>query len=1070
AAEPATLGMPAHVVTADEVGVSAGGASPPGRASSKVRAEEARPDAIRKAMAELFDTVVNEKHQGARNLGIYRIKPETIRVRNRNDLRTIAHEVGHHISNRNQSFRDVMRAHANELIPMMPEGYKQKLRAGGHMPKKLQIEEGFAEFVAEYFGDRATAQEKAPGFYAAFEGWLEKHKPYREALDHVSDMIAAHSDLGPAERILAKVGAYKEPLRERVAGALSRETYDQFAQETLDKTHAFKLMVQDLAPDIAASKNPHIAARLLPGDAAIVEDWVFDFTSPFDYQKRLDPKNYGKPLKAVLDPILEQGPEVMDKFKAYLIARRAQELKAAGKENLFSNSEIRGGLSLETPQFKEVAKEVYAYSDRALDYAVEGGLLSPELAAKFREYTAYIPFFREAEGGGKPGGQGSPFKRLTGGTENLRDPIANLVQNTANIIHATNRNAVLRKSVELAKAVRGGGRWMETVPLPNEAHRIATKRIMDQLAEQGVKIDADMAENLAAVQTFFTKSGKGDERARVIVYKDGGELKAAQVNDPLLWRAINSMGPLELGLIGKMLAFPAQTLRAGVVLDPTFMVRNFVRDTLTSTLQTKGNFIPVKSTAEGMKLMAQGADSYKLWRAFGGAYSEYGPSELRGFADNSALIKRMAQRGGFKASSILSPWRLYHAWKRLGSYTESGSRIGEFKETYKPGDFDSALQAALNSREISTDFGMRGSSEAVQAWTRIVPFMNPAMQGIYKTARVLGGADGRRAQIRAAVVGSGMALASIYLALKNSDEQWYQELEEWEKATYWHFKLGGEIWRVPKPFEYGMLFASIPEATALYEAGKETGEDFKKRMIQVLDQVLFRVVPQIATIAAEPWANKSFFTGRKIVPDSAERLEPGLQSTPSTSKVAQVAGGAANVSPAVIDNVVRNLFGTVGVQVEAAADMLLEQTGAFPSARDKTWRTWPAVRAFVHDPENPNSKSMNDFYDALDRYRKAVGTVKELRRRGEDVKADKYAMEHDEELQSAHQAEVTARKMGKLRAKIRAIQWDRDLSPQDKRSEINAYNEELNALAREHTRLYQSAKSFYSRPASEGGK
>jgi hypothetical protein len=243
--------------------------------------------------------------------------------------------------------------------------------------------------------------------------------------------------------------------------------------------------------------------------------------------------------------------------------------------------------------------------------------------------------------------------------------------------------------------------------------------------------------------------------------------------------------------------------------------------------------VPVADTVRGMALMAQHADAFKLWRSFGGAFAD----QFREPEEAAQAIARMAKRGGFSAGSIISPGRLLDALKKAGSYSESGSRIGEFAATYKPGDFESALQAALNAREVSTDFGMRGGAEAIQAWTAIVPFMNPAMQGIYKTARVLSGADGRQVQMKAAVVGSAMALVSIALALKNSDEDWYNRLEEWEKTVYWHFKLGGEIWRVPKPFEYGMLFASVPEAIALRVSEREGGEDFKKRMLQAISIV-----------------------------------------------------------------------------------------------------------------------------------------------------------------------------------------------------------------------------------------
>lgn len=1075
--EPGSLGMPAHAGT---VPAAAAGATPPARASGAIDTSQARPDAIRKAMADLFDTAINEKHQGARNLGIYRIKPETIRVRNRNDLRTVAHEVGHHISNRNKAFREVMRAHDAELIPMMPQAYKQRIGAGTPMPRKLQIEEGFAEFIAEYLGDRPVAQSKAPAFFKAFETWLAANKPYQQAIGHVSDMIGAHQALGPAEKIRAKVGAYEQPLRERAAALVSKETYDTFVQATLDKWHPLKTMVADLAPGLEPSKNPYVQARLLAGDAAVIEDWVGHFTSPFDYAKRLDVKNYGQSLKQILAPIIggdltelqkhlvsmnKGDKSTIDTLKDYLIARRAAELKKVGKENLLTSEEIAGGLSLETPLLKSIASDIYAYNDRLVEYAVEGGLLSPEVAAKFKEYTAYIPFFREAEATGKAGGRGQPFKRLTGGTANLRDPIANLIQNTANIIHATNRNAVLARAVELAKATPGGGTWLETVPLPMQAHHLATKRIIEQLEKQGVVVEASMAEDLAAMQTFFTKAGKGDERTRTIVYKQAGELKAAQVNDPLLWKALGNLPPLELGLIGKILAFPAQTLRAGVVLDPTFMVRNLVRDTLSATVQSQGKFLPVASTAEGIKLMAQQKDAYKLWRSFGGAFAD----KFREPHEAAAVLNRMAKRGGFQASSIISPWRLLDALKKAGSFSESGSRIGEFQKTYKPGDPESALASALGAREVSTDFGMHGGAEWVQVLTRVTPFMNPAMQGLYKGARVLSGGDGRAIAGKAAAVGASMALFSITLALLNSDEPWYQRLEDWERATYWHFKIGGEIYRMPKPFEYGALFATMPENIALLQQGKESWRDFKSMMLQTLGQVFgFRAIPQAATIVMEPWANKSIFTGRPIVPDRNSKLEPGLQANPSTTHIAQVVGEQANISPAVIDNAVRNIFGTVGVHVETVADLILEASGAVPKGHAKTWRSWPVLKAFVHDPDNPNTKQQNQFYEDLQSYRRAVATVREYRNRGEDSKADAYADAHAEEIQRAKEAESAARRLAKLRKAMRAIERDRDLSPEEKRGELNVRNEEMRDIIEGQTPLYQAVKKSYAQRA-EGG-
>lgn len=1082
------LGMPAHVpvgaaqatgaaaaTVTPPAAVAGAGAMPPQAGTKQVPAAQARPDAIKKAAQELFGAPINEKHQSRGSVGTYRVKPQTIRLKNRNDLRTMGHEVGHHLSETNKPFRTTMKQYGAELIPMMPAAYKPQA-AAGKMSRKLQIEEGFAEFFAEYLTDRKTARTKAPGFFKEFEQWLDRNPHYKAAVKQVSEMIEAHQGLGPAEKILAKVGVYKPTIAENVAAAFSKDTWHAAVQATLDKWHPAKLMVADLAPGLAPSKNPYMALRLLAGDSAVVEDWLHHFGAPFDYQKRLDPKNYGKPLLEVLAPVLDLNDQEINAFKAYLIARRASELMKVGKENLFTPQEIAAGLKLETPLFKKVAAEVYAYNDRLLDYAVEGGLLAPEVAKQFKEYAAYIPFFREREGEAKPGGgKGQPFKKLTGGTQNVRDPIANLIQNTANIVYATNRNAAMQKLAALAKAVPGGGRWAESVPVPKEAQQVATQQIIDELKKQGVQVDTTMAQSLATLQTFFKPTGKGDDRTRTMVYKDGGELKAVQVNDPLLWKAVGNLPPLELGLIGKMLAFPAQTLRAGVVLDPTFMVRNFVRDTLSAMIQSRGTFLPVLGTAQGMKMMAQMDDAYKLWRAFGGSMSD----QFQDPDEAAATIKRMAKRGGFSPSSIISPQRLLDALKKVGSFTESGSRIGEFHATYQPGDFESALQAALNSREVSTDFGMRGGADWLQVLTKITPFMNPAMQGLYKGARVLSGADGRALQVKAALIGTAMGLASIWLALHNSDEPWYQALEEWEKVTYWHFKVGKEIYRIPKPFEYGNLFASAPEAIALLAAGKENGEDFKKRMLQVLGNLLgFRVIPQAATIVAEPWANKSFFTGRKIVPDKNQNLEPGVQANPSTSKTAQVVGEAANVSPALIDNVVRNVFGTLGVHAVAAADTLLEKTGVVAEGREKTWRQWPVIKAFVHDPDNPNSKQMRDFYDDLEKYRRAVATVKHYKTKGDEAKADQYGTEKADDIDQAKEAERVAKKLAKIRRAVAGYEASRDMTPAEKRTEINAENEEGQAIVEEFqatvrasratpkdkTQLYRRALQGYAEP------
>ena len=53
---------------------------------------------------------------------------------------------------------------------------------------------------------------------------------------------------------------------------------------------------------------------------------------PFDPTQRADPKSYGKSLRDILKPVAKQ----LNEFKAYAIAVRANELRKASKEHLFT--------------------------------------------------------------------------------------------------------------------------------------------------------------------------------------------------------------------------------------------------------------------------------------------------------------------------------------------------------------------------------------------------------------------------------------------------------------------------------------------------------------------------------------------------------------------------------------------------------------------------------------------------------------------------------------------------------------------------------------------------------------
>ncbi len=989
-----------------------------------------RPDVIRDTVRRLLNVPINEKHlMNPRALGIYKVFPRTIRLRNQNDVDVLMHEVGHHFSESEKAVREHMQAHEAELLKLTPAAYAKESKA-------LRREEGFAEFVRLYLTQREVAERSAPKFFEAFERFVQE-AGYAPILSEVADLVNQWHALSPAERIFAKVGRGKPPFLQRVRDALD---LNRFIFEVLDNWQPFKLMVKDLAPGgVAPSKDPFKASHLLAGDGAVIEDWIVHGTVPFDLARRADPRNYGKPLKEILKPVAKD----LREFSAYLIARRAAELSRVDKEHLFSIDEIRAGLQLETPAFRKAAGEVYRYNDQLIDYAVEGGLLSPAVAQKMRSYTAYIPFFRESEAGPRSSKK-EPFHKLQGGTENLHDPIANIVQNTANIVYATNRNAVLRKAFALARSTPGGGRWIEEIPLPRREVKVPTEQIIKALGEQGVQIDQDVADGLAAVQSFFQSVPADDMRAHTVIVRVDGEPRALQINSPMLWKALQAFEPVDLGIIGTMLAMPSDLLRAGVTLSPEFMARNFMRDTISGYMQSKPGLVPILHTVGGFKEVATRSDAAKLFRAYGGAFADL----WQGESDQvRAQLERMATRGNFDPRTILTPSGIIRLLSRIGSISEAGTRVAEFKRTAKAGDIDSLIDAAYNSREVSVDFGMHGHSRAIRVLTRITPFLNPAMQGFYKLART-----GRERMLVTAMRGSILTLASVALYLLNRGEDWYDELEAWERNVYWHFDLGlrdpdNKVIpvRVPKPFEWGAVFGSVPEAMTQVAIDRNGAEFAKRLKSVVVDVFALRAVPTAVLVPMELWANQNTFTGRPIVGQSKERLEPEFQAGPQASLSARNAGELLGVSPAKIDHAIRGYFGTMGTYSVMLADQIIRAAGDFPQPVEKTWQQYPVVRAFVHDPNNPNSRYVTDFYKVLDRARRAGASQRQI-----DTDAlEAYQARRAKELDALQGANATARRINALRRMNEEIVKSREYSSDEKLRMVNENNAEIRALAKE---------------------
>src|SRR3990167_116009 len=224
----------------------------------------------------------------------------------------------------------------------------------------------------------------------------------------------------------------------------------------------------------------------------------------------------------------------------------------------------------------------------------------------------------------------------------------------------------------------------------------------------------------------------------------------------------------------------------------------------------------------------------------------------------------------------------------LSQLLEQATRLGVFKRAQQKGL--SAVEAGFQARESTVDFARIGSN--MKEPNRIMAFLNASLQGMDKSVRTA-------ASDPAGVAVKGTALItapSVALYLMNRQDPEYREIPMWQKNLFWIFKVGDNWWRAPKPFGYGQVFGSLPERFLEFAdtKGPRALDSLRDSMLQAFSPISGEPESMLLPTAIKPiienFANRSFFTGRPIVPEYKMRLQPAEQYGRYTSPAAKAIG------------------------------------------------------------------------------------------------------------------------------------------------------------------------------------
>jgi hypothetical protein len=755
----------------------------------------------------------------------------------------------------------------------------------------------------------------------------------------------------------------------------------------------------------------------------------------------------------------------LNKWSAWMIARRAERLLGEGRENLFSPAEIAAAKQMGSPLFESVAKNYSEFKGKVLDWAQTAGIIDPESRAMW-DHADYIPFYRIMDNGNmKPsaGNRGlgyvkNQIQRLRGGENNIGDPVQNIMTNFSNLIESGLRAHAARATVDnlegsgFVTAIKG---FKDPVTAMDRASfKAAHPQVAADLKAIGVDIDHMPDKAFRGMQKMLLAKAPPDEGA-VSVWR-GGQKEFWHVNDPVLFRSLQAISPTTWGPWMKLFSLPKRALTITSTLTPEFaasvgwkhMWQAFVqgRTDDAATPFTLG----VDNVKGAIKFLTHDPSLIHA-RAQGGLFEGLGYDPKGAAQETRMTVQRAAG-----ANVINTPRKAWLAYRSVIGVSENMNRMAIYDNALSSGM--TPMQAAFEAKS-TMDYHKRGNAQLARFIFDTVPFMGAhvsALHTLFKNAT-----SSPQAAMRVAMRGALLSMASIaYVALNHNDPN-YQALTDKDKASYWHFWLPSMgHFKIPKPFETGTIFATIPEA--MMDASV-TNADEPDRAWAALNLVGHSFLqedslsPRVAAVwpELELAMNKNTFNGSPILTQADQKVLPEEQDSPyvhSTyrwlaNEMPDIAPSALR-SPKQLQHLGQGYFGGVQDYVLAVTDALARRAQGEPEPA--AGNHLPIFSRFFQEGPMAQTKYSNTMYDIADQAANVMGSVKKLSQSGTPESAARIdkLLEKNEDLVAADQPFSQAvKQVDDLRKQMREVQLS-DMSANEKRDTLDQIQEAINETAK----------------------
>ena len=806
------------------------------------------------------------------------------------------------------------------------------------------------------------------------------------------------------------------------------------------------------------------------------------------------------------------GLELSD-LALYSYARHAPErnLAIAAKNKTFGKGEGSGMSTIESENiikaFRAEGKEdalkglhekLLAITQATRLVMLDEGLISQdEFDAWQSQYSDYVPLRGFAEDEDLLTGQpvstpgvsrgrgfnirGKESVRALGRETRAGHIIENILADYERAISRAERNSVAKVFLDLVTTNPDPGLW--------------------EIDAERTKASFDRASGMVQYNTLIDK---GEDTISV---KIAGKEVYIKIKDPMLLRAMRNASKDETGALDRVLASSIglyTTLLRNTLTryNPAFGFVNAVKDVAFGAVSALADLGP-KGMALYLKNYANPIQSGPVFEEFRAAGSTTGGWHMRDQQEMQKELQRLVKWQGssdLKAMSYAAAKGTLDALEFIGQYSETQARFAAYKAARELGR--SPAEAASIAKNLTTNFNRKG--EWGSTMNTMYLFYNAGVQGSAKTLKNLKSPYVIAAMTGLAGLSAGLAFMAAGVGGEDDDgESYWDKIPQFEKERNLIIMLPpgeglqltgvssvGKNGRYLKlPIQYGLnvfsTFGYQVADLARYAGDRTRGVSPSKAAINMTSvvfgafnpfgggfnvtkpvEVAMAVSPSVVDLGIQALMGVNSF-GRPVAPrkyndemPDSENFGPGMAGTweqrlarwlSTNTGGDRAVGGAIDVSPGSVRNIVKNLTGGTG-------DFL---SAVFVNIPSKMWspdgalgpRDVPVLKAFYGEVDDITDSSL--FYERKAEVMTAAKQAADRQKLGIEITYDPES----KGLQSlGNAAKYYTKQMTRVRKEELRVADDPDLTDAQKNAERKVLQKERAELASEFNAEYFAMK------------